>query len=126
MLGPWVHSPHGNHPTHQPTTVPLVIIDTREMISVSDASRLGVSKLAADAQAGRDFVIMRHNMPAAAVVGMEKLQRLRELEEREAGVAALVTAVCRLVTEADDALPLDEVQRQLGISDDEIIEPVGR
>ncbi len=99
-------------------------IDTADMVSVSEANSRGVSKLVAEAEAGREWVILRANKPAAAVIGVSRLQRLRELEEREGGMGSIVTAITRMLIEHDKAKDVDEIQKHLGIPDDELIEPV--
>ena len=48
-------------------------IDTNDMISVSEVSRIGVSKLINEASEGREYILIKNNKPAAALVGMEKL-----------------------------------------------------
>lgn len=99
-------------------------IDTADMVSVSEASNRGVSKLVAEAEAGREWVILRGNKPAAAMIGVSRLQRLRELEERESGMGLIATAITRMLIELERAKDVDEIQKTLGISDDELVEPV--
>ncbi len=45
-------------------------VDTANLISISEASKLGVSKLARDAASGREQILLRNNKPVAAVIGI--------------------------------------------------------
>ncbi len=46
-------------------------INMEDLISVTEASRQGVSKLVREASSGRDLILIRNNKPAAAIVGIE-------------------------------------------------------
>lgn len=98
-------------------------IDTDDMVSVSEASSRGVSRLVAEAEAGREWVILRSNKPAAAVISVERLQRLRQLEEREAGIGQIVTAVTRMLLESGAAVPVADLRAELGIAKDDLDKP---
>ena len=56
-------------------------VDTANLVSISEATKRGISKLASDAANGREQILMRNNKPVAAVVGMD---RLNELDEQKA------------------------------------------
>ncbi len=99
-------------------------IDSADMVSVSEANSRGVSKLVAEAEAGREWVILRANRPAAAVIGVNRLERLRQLEERESGLGYIITAFARMCFEGEHLIDADQLQKDLGIPDSELIEPV--
>lgn len=98
-------------------------IDMKDMVSVSEASTRGMSRMVAEAEAGREWVILRSNKPAAAVISVQRLQRLRELEEREAGIGEVVTAVTRMLLESQDAVSLDSLRAELGIAKGDLDRP---
>lgn len=59
----------------------MPIVDTEELISVTDAGKIGISALVKVAERGEQRVLMKNNKPAAGVVGIETLERNEELEE---------------------------------------------
>jgi len=86
-------------------------VDTRELISISDATKRGLSSIVRDATEGHEAVLLRNNRPVAAIVSME---RLHELEEREDDVRDLALGLSRLLTETRPRLSLDEVLAHFG------------
>jgi prevent-host-death family protein len=94
-------------------------INTEDLISVTEASRQGVSKLVSEASAGRDLVLIRNNKPAAAIVGIEKLERLQRIEE---DVKLLALAVVRAATDTGERVSLDDAAARFGIDLDELAE----
>jgi prevent-host-death family protein len=87
-------------------------IDTNDMISVSEVSRIGVSKLVNEASEGREFVLIKNNKPAAALVGIEKLERLQRIEE---DVKLLAMAVVRAATDTGERVTLRDAAARFGI-----------
>jgi antitoxin (DNA-binding transcriptional repressor) of toxin-antitoxin stability system len=78
-----------------------------EELSVTEASRRGVARLVADAAHGSEVVVLRHHVPVAAVVGIE---RLRELESLRADLRDLALVVGRVADDDGRRTGLDEVQ----------------
>lgn len=95
-------------------------IDTNNLISVTEASNKGVSKLVSDASASHEFVLVRNNQPAAAIVGIEKLERLQRIEELEDDLKLLAVAVTRMSTDTGQRVSLEEAATRFGIDLDEI------
>lgn len=95
----------------------MAIVNTSDLISISDASKLGVSGLARAAEEGHEHVLLRNNKPVAAVVGMARLERLQHLEENLIDVSL---AVARTLTRGPDRHSLDEVLARLGYTRDEL------
>jgi len=58
----------------------MAIIDTDDLISVSQASKIGLSKLLNDAANGHDRVVLKNNRPVAAVVNMDRLTELQRVD----------------------------------------------
>lgn len=95
-------------------------INSNDLISVTEASRQGVSRLVSAASEGRDLVLIKNNRPAAAIVGIEKLERLQRLEEYEEDIRLLAMAVVRSVTEMEPRASLEDAAARFGIDLDEL------
>ncbi len=97
-----------------------MLVDTRDMLTVSDANTRGVSGLVQDADEGRTRVITRNGRPAAAVVGIAELERLNELQEN---LTLTIAALARITTDNGNRHTLDAIAAEFGIdiseSDDE-------
>lgn len=101
----------------------IMKIDLDSMVSVSEASSRGVSKLVTEAEAGKEWVILRGSKPAAAMIGMDRLRRLQELEAREHEMGYVMTAIGRLMTETTSAISVEDLQNELGLEPDDLITP---
>ncbi|MGH3939985.1 MAG: hypothetical protein ACRDTG_15410 [Pseudonocardiaceae bacterium] len=95
-------------------------INTHDMISVSEASRRGVSRLIQDATSGRTQIVLRNNKVVAAVVGVENIERIQRLEELESDLRLLSVAPARTITDSGRRYALGEVAEELGINLDEL------
>lgn len=80
-------------------------------ISVTDASKRGVSRLVADAEAGAAVVVARRGKPAAVVLGMDRLQSILDHDD-DLRSAALVLA--RAATDDGTRVPLEDVIAAFG------------
>lgn len=100
-----------------------MIIDTRDLISVSDANTRGISGLVADAERGQSKIIVRNSKPIAAVVSIGEYDRLAEMEEN---LVLMVAAFARLATDNGDWVDLDDLANELGVNlaDDEVTDEV--
>jgi antitoxin (DNA-binding transcriptional repressor) of toxin-antitoxin stability system len=94
-------------------------VDTKELISVSDAGKIGLSALVKAAERGEQRVLMRNNKPIAAVVGIDVLERTEELEERLLDVSLALT---RLLTTGERRHSLDDVLDRFGFTRDDLSE----
>jgi prevent-host-death family protein len=99
-----------------------VKIELNDLVSVTDASNMGVSKLVSAAMEGREFVVLKNNKPAAAIVGIDKLERLQRVEEIEEDIKLLALAVVRTVTDTGKRVSLDDAAAQFGIDLDDLDE----
>ena len=88
-----------------------------EFLPIADASRRGVSKLAADAENGHATILRRHAEPVAAVISFHELQRLQRLE-RDLVDVALVLA--RAATDSGSRTSLDAAIESLGFTRDQL------
>lgn len=97
-------------------------VDTRDLISISEASNRGVSKLVADAESGRPQVLMRNSKAVAAVVTVETMDRLQRLEELEDDLRLLSIALVRAAADSGRRYELDDVLAEAGIDPDSLDE----
>lgn len=93
-------------------------VDTRDLISISEASTRGVSKLVADAENGRPQVLMRNSKAVAVVVNMESMDRLQRIDELESDVRLLSIALVRAAADDGRRFDLDDVLAEAGIDPD--------
>ena len=95
-------------------------IDTSALVSVSEASRRGVSWLVNEAAEGRTPVVLSHNRPVAAVVGLETMERLQRLDEMESDLRLWVATIVREASDNGTRHSLVDVAAVLGVDlDDE-------
>lgn len=88
-------------------------------LSVTEATRLGVAGLVADAERGDDVVVTRRREPVAAVVSM---RRLAELEDIRADLCDLALVLSRYATDSGRRTPLDDVLSAFGHTRDSLAE----
>lgn len=92
-------------------------VDTKDLISVSEANKIGISGLVKAAEQGQQRVVIRNGKPVAAVVSIESLQRAEELEERLLDVSLALT---RLLTADERRHSLDDVLDRFGFTREEL------
>ena len=97
-------------------------VDTDDTISVTDASRYGVSKLVTDAENGRIRVVLRNNEAVAAIVNIPIMERLQRLDEMESDLRLLSIALVRSAADSGRRHDLDDVAWELGIDPAELDE----
>ena len=92
-------------------------IDTANLLSITDANRLGISQLVHRAEQGLEPVLLRNNKPVAAVMSMERLEELQQLEEDLLDIS-LTTA--RMLTTEATRHTLDDVLNQFGYTREQL------
>ena len=97
----------------------MTMLDTKDLISVTDAGKIGVSALVKAAERGEQRVLMKNNKPVAAVVGIQELERNEELEERLLDVSLALT---RLLTTNERRHSLDDVLDRFGFTREDLQE----
>ncbi len=90
-------------------------VDTRDLISISDASTKGVSKLVTAAENGRPQVLMRNSKAVAAIVNIDSMDRLQKVDELEDDLRLLSIALVRAAADSGRRYDLDEVLAEAGI-----------
>ncbi|MBK5223098.1 MAG: type II toxin-antitoxin system Phd/YefM family antitoxin [Acidimicrobiia bacterium] len=86
-------------------------------VSVTDASKRGLPRLVADAEAGAGIVVERRGVPAAVVVGAD---RMRSILQREDDVRSAALVLSRAATDNGNRSSLDEVLEAFGFNRDEL------
>lgn len=95
----------------------MAIVDTADLISISEANKIGISALIREAEAGHEQVVLRNNIPVAAVVSIERLDQLQQLEDDLIDVSL---AAARMLTTGSARHSLDEVLAQFGFTRDQL------
>lgn len=90
-------------------------LDTTAPLSISEASKLGVSGLVWRAEEGHEPVLLRNNKPVAAVVSMRCLEQLEQLQD---DLTDLSLAVARTLTTGPERHTLDDVLDRFGYTRD--------
>ncbi|MDN5749155.1 MAG: type II toxin-antitoxin system Phd/YefM family antitoxin [Pseudonocardia sp.] len=90
-------------------------VDTRDLISITEANTKGVSKLVTDAENGRPQVLMRNSRAVAALVNIDSMDRLQRLDELEDDLRLLSIALVRAAADSGRRYDLDEVLAESGI-----------
>ncbi|GAA2027310.1 hypothetical protein GCM10009720_03800 [Yaniella flava] len=85
------------------------------VVSVTEAATRGVPNLVRAAELGEDLVVERHGKAVAAIVSMEHLEEIRQLEE---DLKDSVLLLSRLATDSGRRLNLDDVISELGFDRD--------
>lgn len=96
--------------------------DTRDLISVSDASNKGVSKLVAAAENGRPQVLLRNSKAVAAIVSIGCMDRLQRIDELEDDLRLLSIALVRSAADSGRRYDLDDVLTEAGIDPSDLDE----
>jgi hypothetical protein len=97
-----------------------MLIDTDNMLSVTDANRIGISKLISDAESGHDRVLMRNNKPVVAVVSMARLESLTRLEALQDDLELVALALGRSASDNGNRTDLDDVLVHFGLTREDL------
>lgn len=97
-----------------------MLVDTKNLLAISEASSRGLSKLASEAERGNDSILLRNSKPVAAVVGMARLERLDALEAIEEDLELMALTLVRVVTDSGNRTSLDDVLAHFGLNRDDL------
>ena len=100
----------------------MALVETDDLISISDANRLGVSALIREAEEGRQRVVLRNNRPVAVVMGVERFEQLQQLQD---DLLDITLAASRMMTTSERRHSLDDVLERFGYSREELTEMPG-
>ena len=87
------------------------------VVSVSEATALGVAGLVREAEQGEDVFVSRRGRPVAVMVSVDRLDRLRDLESDLRDVALVMA---RSVSDTGSRIGLDDAIAALGFSRKEL------
>ncbi len=96
--------------------------ETDDLISISDANRLGVSALIREVEEGRQRLVLRNNKPVAVVMSVERFEQLQQLQD---DLIDITLAASRMMTTSGRRHSLDDVLERLGYSREELAEMPG-
>ena len=88
-----------------------------QTLTVTAASSMGVPGLIRRAESGGDIVVERHGEAVAAVIGMDRINHIREIEADLRTAALVLTCVA---TDNGNRTSLDEVIARFGLTRDEL------
>ncbi len=94
-------------------------LDTDDMISLTEAKNQFSAVVGAVQYEGRQFVLMRQNHAAAALVNVDELDRLQRIDELEENVRLLGLAFARTLTDDGVRHTLDDVAAEFGVDLDD-------
>jgi len=97
-----------------------MMVDHNNIVGISEANKRGLSKLVADAEGGRDLLLMRGSTPAAVLVSVERMNTLSRLEALEEDLGLLALALVRTVTDDGSRISLDDLLDEFGLTREEL------
>src|SRR5215213_7256502 len=100
----------------------MALVETDDLISISDANRLGVSALIREAEEGRQRLVLRNNRPVAVVMSVERFEQLQQLQDDSLDITL---AASRMMMTSERRHSLDDVLERFGYSREELIELPG-
>jgi antitoxin (DNA-binding transcriptional repressor) of toxin-antitoxin stability system len=95
-------------------------IDTDDIVSIGKISEGGLSRMVREAEDGRHKVILRSNKPVAAIVDIQTMNRLQNLEAREEELRDFAVALARTATDSGERTSLDKLAANLGVDLDSL------
>ncbi|MFN8593549.1 MAG: type II toxin-antitoxin system Phd/YefM family antitoxin [Thermomicrobiales bacterium] len=95
----------------------MATIETDDLISISEANRLGVSGLIREAEEGRERVVLRNNKPVAIVMSVERFEQLQQLQDDLIHITMMAS---RMLTTTGKRYTLDDVLDHFGLTREEL------
>ncbi len=95
----------------------MAMVDTDGLISITEASKMGVAALVREVEHGRDRVLLRNSKPVAAMVSIE---RLNEWEDLEANLIDISLLLARALTSDGKTVSLDDVLERFGYTREQL------
>jgi len=95
-------------------------IDTDDIVSIGKINEGGLSRIVREAEDGRHKVILRSNKPVAAIVDIQTMNRLQNLEAREEELRDFAVALARTATDTGDRVSLEKLAAEMGVDLDNL------
>lgn len=92
-----------------------MLVDTDQLISVSDASRNASKLFKCAAEESKTYVVMNGSTPTAVISGLGNLDRLNRIDELEEDIRMLSLAIVRMFTDDGARHDLDDVAAEFGV-----------
>lgn len=92
-----------------------MLVDTKQLVSVSDVSRNASKLIRAAHDEDRTFVVMNGSTPTAVISGLDRVDRLNRVEELEEDLRLTAITVVRMLTDDGARHDLDDVAAEFGI-----------
>ena len=89
------------------------------LVPITQFNRGQASRIFDRLRSESQLVVLKNNQPAAVILSPEEYARLSEIEE---DYILMLEAARRLEENKSPAIPLDEVMKELGITEDEVAE----
>jgi prevent-host-death family protein len=90
----------------------MAVLDHPREVSVTEATQRGVAGIINDAEAG-DIIVTRRNRPVAAIVSVERIERIQELLD---DLRDLTLAASRILTDDGGRISFDDLLSAYGLS----------
>lgn len=95
----------------------MATIESENLISISDASKLGLSALVREAEEGNDRILVRNNKAVAVMMSMERFEQFQQAQD---DLIDITLAAARMMTTSGPSYTLDEVLERFGYTRDEL------
>jgi prevent-host-death family protein len=95
----------------------MALVDTDDLISISDANKLGVSALVREAEEGHDKIVLRNNKAVAVVMSVERYEQFQQLQD---DLIDITLAASRVMTTGERRYSLDDVLGRFGYSREDL------
>lgn len=92
-----------------------MLIDTKQMVSVTEASRNASKYFRSANEESKTFLVMNGSTPTALICGLDDMERLQRIDELEEDLRMLSIALVRMVTDDGSRHDLDDVAAEFGV-----------
>lgn len=96
-----------------------MLVDTNQLVSVSEASRNASKLFKRAAEERRTFVVMNGSTPTAVISGLDNVDRLNRVDELEEDLRLMSIAIVRMFTDDGTRHDLADVAAEFGVDLDE-------
>lgn len=91
--------------------------DSENLISISDANKIGLSALVREAEEGHEHILVRDNKPVAVLMSVERFEQFNQARD---DLIDITMAAARAMTSNGRSSTLDEVLERFGYTRGEL------
>jgi prevent-host-death family protein len=95
----------------------MAVVETEDLISISEANKLGVSALIREAEGGRERIVLRNNKPVAVVMSMDQYEEWQQLQD---DLIDITLVAARMLLDDGRRYSLDEVIEHFGYTREQL------